>query len=258
MSSLFKNLLLGLTVVCIITLVVFCVQLIVINSGVARVDPGSVSGGPGQSGSEDGDEPPDGENGDDEGSGAAPVTTPRPPPQGTRYQLIISENNILLVYARDEYFDYEEGDLKWLFTYIAGGRAGLEIVFTMIPPAQGGDVSAESFLNRYSGGTEATFTREEIIHGSTIYGYHAIDRHGTDTFEVWIHDIVGSDIALAFVIRYENEQQRDALYEVLGTLDIIRIGDMITPPADHDLAGDGAGLGTGGDGTDPNGDDGGD
>jgi len=257
MSSLFKNLLLGLTVVCIITVIVFCVQLIVINSGVDRASPGSVSGGPGQSGNENNDDPPDGEDGDNEGSDATPVSTPRPPPQGTRHQLIISDNNILLIYAREEYFNYEEGDLKWLFNYTGGGRAGLEIVFTMIPPSQGGDVNAESFLNRYSGGTEATFTREEIIQGSAIYGYHAIDRHGTETFEVWIHDFVGSDIALAFVIRYENEQQRDALYEVLSSLDIIRIGDMITPPPGHGLDGDGTGLGIG-DGTDLNGDNGGD
>ena len=259
MSSLSKNLLLGLTVVCIIAVIVFCIQLIIINSGVDRNQPGSASGTPGQSTGDDGDEAPDGENGDGEESGTAPVATPRPPPQGTRHQISISDNNILVIYAREEIFEYEDEGLEWLFHYIAGGTATLEIVFTMIPPAQSGGDHAESFLNRYTGGTDAAFTREEMIQGSTVSGFHASARHGNNTYEVWIHDIVGNDVALAFVIQYENDQQKEALYDVLGTLDILRIGDMVIPPPDHGDAGDGIGIGNvDGTGNDDGGDDGGD
>jgi len=260
MSSLSKNLLLGLTAACIIAVIVFCIQLIVINSGVDRAQPGTVSGGAGQGEESNGDESPGGEDGDGENGSPAPVTTPRPPPQGTRFELLISDNSRLLVYARDENFEYEEGDLKWLFTYIAGGTASLEIVFTVIPPAQDAAGYTETYLNRISGGTDAEFTREEVIHGSGIYGYHAIARNGGETFEVWIHNFVESDVAIAFIIRYENDQQKEALYEVLSTLDIIRLGDTFLPPPDHGLAGDGTGGvdggdidggGTAGDETDP-------
>ena len=245
MSNLSKNLLLGLTVICIIAVVVFCIQLIVINSGVDRTQPGSISGGSGQNDGENGDGSTDGEDGDDEGSGAAPVTTPRPSPQGTRYELMIADNSRLIVYARDEYFDFEEGDLKWLFNYIGGGTAGLEIAFTMLTAAQGADAQAEAFLNRYAGSAGAEFTREEVIHDSGVYGYHAFLYSDNENFEVWIHNLVGSDIALAFIIKYENNQQKEALYEVLSTLDILMVGDLVTPPPDHGDAGDGTGIGTG-------------
>ena len=250
MSSLSKNLLLGLTAACIIAVIVFCIQLIVINSGVDRARPGTISTGAGQGDDADGEEPPDGDNGDGEDGIATPVTTPRPPPQGARYELLITDNSRLLVYARDENFEYEEGDLKWLFTYIAGGSASLEISFTMIPPAQGAAEYTEAFLNRYSGAADAQFLREEMIHGSGINGYHASAIHGGETFEVWIHNLVESDIALAFIIRYENDQQKEALYEVLSTLDIIRLGDAFIPPPDHGIDGDGTG---GVDGTDTDG-----
>ncbi|MCL2820690.1 MAG: hypothetical protein FWD38_07655 [Oscillospiraceae bacterium] len=248
MSGISKNLLLGFTLVCVIVLIVFCIQLIVINSGVDRNQPGSVSG----AGQGDADESPDGEEEDGDEVGAIPTPTPRPLPQGTRYELIISDNNRLIIYARDEFFDYEEEGLSWLFRYSAGGNAVLDISFTMFTVAQSAADQAVAFLNRYSGGTEAVYVGEIVIPGSSIYGYHATARHGEENYEVWIHEPADSDIALAFVIRYENDQQKDALYEVLSTLDIVRIGEPVTPPPDHGLDGSGFdGLGT--DGTDDGG-----
>jgi len=259
MGNLSKNLLLGLTVVCIIAVIVFCIQLIVINSGVDRPQPGTISGSPGQNG-DDGDEQPDGDEGNND-SNPGPITTPRPIPQGTRHEIAIADNSRLIVYARAESFDYEAGDLKWLFNYTGGGTAGLEIAFTMLTSAHSADTHTEAFLNRYTGGTGAEFTQEELIHGSTIYGYHASARVENVTYEAWIHNLVDSDIALAFVIKYENDQQKEALYEVLSSLDLFRVGDLVTPPPDHGDAGDGTGIGTGiaDGGTDDGGaDDGGD
>ena len=39
-------------------------------------------------------------------------------------------------------------------------------------------------------------------------------------YEAWIHLLQDSDLALVFVINYENDQQRDALYDLLSTLDM--------------------------------------
>jgi len=253
MSSISKNLLLGFTLVCVIALIVFSIQLIVINSGVTRTNPGSISGGQQNSGS--GDETPDGEDGDGEGGEEPVANTPRPPPQGTRHQIMVTDNSILIVYARDEMFNFEEGGLNWWFRFSAGGTATLEIEFTMITTAQGAGDHAEAFLNHYSGGTEAAFTGEESIRGSNLRGYHAFARHGGTSYEAWIHSLDGSDIALAFVINYENDQQKEALYEVLSSLDLVTMGDVITPPPNHGDAGDGTGdAGEDAGGVDPSGD----
>jgi len=241
MSGITKNLLLLLTFVCAIALVVFCIQLIVINRGVDPLDPGSgITGG-----SEQGDEGEpgegDGENGDGEQGGAvATPPPPRPIPQGTRHQLHVSAENNLIVYARDELFDFTEGEIDWWFTYTGGGTATLEIGHLMLL-AQSIETIAETFLNNYTGGEESTFTGEEPIQDSLIRGYHVHAHHGVGRYEAWIHRLIGTDIALVFVIYYENDQQRDALYEILSTMEFARVGEPgpatldPAPPPDPDL-----------------------
>jgi len=245
MSNLSKNLLLGLALVCAIVLIVFSIQLIVINSGVDRANPGTISGGPGQGSDENEDGSSSDEDGSEEGSGGVPVPTPRPPPQGVRHEIMVTDNSRLIVFAREEFFDFEEGDLNWWFVFKAGGTATLEIAFTMITSAQGAAAHAEAFLNRYSGGTEAAFSGEEVIHGSNLRGYHVSARHGGTDYEAWLHNLDDNDIAIAFVINYENDQQKEALYEVLSSLDLVRLGDIVAPPADLGGDGDNTGFDTG-------------
>jgi len=241
MSNISKNLLLGLTLVCVIVLIVFCIQLIVINRGVEPIEPGSTISGDAEQG--DGDSEIDDEetSGEDDGSAAAAVVTPRPPPQGIRRSFRVSDSNLLIVYAREELFDFEERDFDWWFLYTGGGLATLEISHTMIGP-QGVAEHAESFLNSYSGSNAAEFTGEESIGGSELKGYHVSAQHGNEIYEAWIHTLIDSDLALVFVICYENDQQKDALYEVLSTL------DMEVAP----LTASAAGVDAGGAGTDSN------
>jgi len=226
MNNITKNLLLALTLVCVIVLVVFCIQLIVINRGVEPIEPGSVISGspPPQQGSgtggEDENDPLDGEDGDDgndELNIPPPVTT-RPPPQGTRTRIGVNANTHLIIYYREELFDYVVGELDWWFEYTQG-EATLEIAFTMISPA-GIIAHTEAFLNDYTGTSSAEFTGEEAIQGSSVMGYHASARTGTGTYEVWIHNLEGSDLALAFIIYYENDQQKEALYQLLSSMDL--------------------------------------
>jgi len=217
MSNISKNLLLGLTLVCVIVLIVFCIQLIVLNRGVNPAEQGSVISGSSQNEDEDSDVEDVDEDGEDDIGAVDIPTTPRPPPQGTRRQFKVSESNQLIIYSRDELFDFEERDFDWWFLYTGGGLATLEIRHTMISP-QGIEVSAVAFLNQYSSSTEATYTGEMAIGGSDLRGHHVTVQHGNETYEAWIHILLDSDLALAFVICYENEQQRDALYEVLSTL----------------------------------------
>jgi len=220
MSNISKNLLLALSLVCVIALIVFCIQLIVLNRGVEPKEQGSVVAGGSQ---QDGDE----QNGDDEPSGDASADdddripdiqqTPPPPPQGTRRSIMVSENSNLIIYAREELFDYEVGDIDWWFTYKGEGNASLGISFLFIT-FQGMAAHAEQFLNSYAGGEEASFTGEESIRGSQLRGYHVSTQRGGETFEAWLYPLIGSDDSLVFVINYSNDQQRDALYEVLSSL----------------------------------------
>jgi len=221
MSNISKNLFLALSLVCAIVLIVFCIQLIVLNRGVEPVEPGSVvSGGSQQGGSsdpdEDGEEPLDGESGGVIGN---VPPTPRPPPQGTRRELGVTPTSTLIIYSRDELFEFEEREIDWEFLYTGGGGAALEISFTVIGP-EGVGAHAEMFLNNYTGGTEAEFSGEVSIGGSVVSGYHVTARRGNDTYEAWIRTLVDSDIALVFVINYDSDQQKSALYEMLSTLDI--------------------------------------
>ena len=222
MNNITKNLLLGLTFVCVVVLIVFCIQLIVLNRGVEPGTPGTVI-----SGGQQGDEDP-GQEGDEEPGGEEnPVNTPgtpRPPPQGTRRELMVTMESVLVVYSRDELFDFEEREIDWWFNYKGGGNAKLEISYIVITP-QGMAANAESLLNNYTGGTEAQFNGEEAIAGSELIGYHVSAMFGGGMYEAWIYSLLGSDLALVFVINYETEQQKDALYEVLSTLNMISIND---------------------------------
>jgi len=230
MSNLLKNILLGFTFVCVIVLLVFCIQLIVLNRGGEPSGPGpAISGG--QQGDEnpdregEGEEDPDGEG--EQGTNGNVQSTPRPPAQGTRHELMVTLDSVLVIYARDELFDFEEREIDWWFNYKGGGNATLEISYILIT-AQGVVAHAESFLNNYTGGTEAFFVGEDLIVSSEISGYHVTAVHGGGMYEAWIHTLPSSDLALVFVINYENNQQRDALYEVLSTLDMLIAGDFGT------------------------------
>jgi len=232
MSKLSKNLLLALSLVCAILLIIFCVELIIINRG---VDPGEqspvVSGQPPEE-NEDPDpedeDPPDdpGVNGDTNGTGTDdPGTqTPRPPPQGTRHELQISATDDvkLIIYAKDELFDFSENELDWLITYTGGGNASLEIGFEFISTQAIADV-VETFLNNYTGSSNSTGSGEEFIKGSSVRGYHVSASVESGFYEAWIHNLQNSDFALVFVLFYQDDQQKDALYEVLGTMDIITV-----------------------------------
>ena len=230
MNNITKNLLLGLTLVCIIAIIVFCIQLIVINRGVTPVEPGTtISGGTQQpagetgSDSDEGDE--DASQGEDRDDGsddeeAPPLqNTPRPPPSGARRSFPVTSNSRLIVYSNDDLFDFVQGDLDWWFLYIGEGEATLEIAFEMVT-TQGIAAHAETFLINYSGSESSQFNGEEIIQGSALRGYHVSANVARGTYEAWLHNLEGSDLALVFVIFYENEMQKNALYEILSSLDI--------------------------------------
>jgi len=223
MNNIIKNMLLALTLICVIALIVFCIQLIVLNRGVESRDTGTTISGGVQQESQDENIPEETDllNGQDDEAVLQPVAdTPRPPPQGIRRQLMVTPESRLVIYARDELFEFIVGELEYWFVYTGEGEATLEIAFSSISP-QGIVVTAETFLNKYSGSTTSEFTGEEVIQNSKLNGFHVSTMSGRGIYEAWIHMLADSDLALVFVIFYENDGQRDALYEVLSTLEII-------------------------------------
>ena len=226
MSNLLKNILLGFTFVCLIALVVFCIQIIVLNRGVDPITPGSIVSGGIQQGDEDPDATGDGSSDDGNGEGTGgeegmldmPVT-PRPLPQGERHSWLVTENNRLIIYVRDDLFEFEQRDRDWWFLYTGGGVATLEITFTLVPLI-GIAQHIETLLNEYSGSTRAEFTGEELIQNSELRGFHASVNHGGEMYEIWLHNLMDSDLSLVFLINYANDHQREALYEALSSLSI--------------------------------------
>jgi len=244
MSKITKNMLSVLTLICVIALIVFCIQLIVLNRGGTPDSPGAgISGGTqqgsggasgsgtgtstGSEDSDDGSQTGDGEDGDtgdgESGTGSDPGSSSgvvRPPPQGIRRSIAVTPTNRLIVYSDDTLFEYIEGDLDWWFIYTGQGEATFEIQFSMIVSQGGISAHTENFLNTYANTANASVTGEESIHGSSLRGHHAIARVGTGTYEVWMHPMANSDLALAFIIYYENERQRESLYDMLSWLDM--------------------------------------
>ena len=227
MGNLTKNLLLALTLVCVIALIVFFVQLIVLNRGVEPRETGATVSGDSQHEDEKedpdhdaaGEEMPDADGGD--GDIEPAQLTPRPPPQGTRHELLVAVDTEtkLIIYAREELFEFVENETNWEFLYSGEGDAALEIGF-MFVSARGLAADAETYLSNYTDGAETAFGGEQSIQDSELRGYYLSAQHGDTSYEAWIHALPDSDLALVFVISYVNSQQRDALYEILSTMEL--------------------------------------
>jgi len=224
MGSISKKLFLALSLVCVIGIIVFLIQLIVINSGVEPRQPNSNISGGSSSGQENagsgtGESPGNsGEGSNTEGNGASQPTI-RPPPQGQRNEIMVDTNTMLVLYARTELFSLVRNDFDWVFQYTAGGIAGLNISFTFISP-QNAATEAETFLNRHTNGTGADYKGDLYVLDTSVRAYHVTTADAGVTYEAWLHQMPGSDLALALVINYSNTEQRDALYEVLGTISL--------------------------------------
>jgi glutaredoxin len=154
----------------------------------------------------------------EQGDSLEPIT-PHHSTQGTRYDLAVSETNKLVVYVREDLFEFVESDIGWHFIYTGIGYAVLGISIKPISP-QGYATQLEFLLNQVSGGNNAEYVGEEPIRGSTLSGYYASIQHDGEVLEAWVHILKDSDVPLLFFVRYENNQQKEALNEILSSLDI--------------------------------------
>ena len=225
------------TILCALLLIVFSIELILLNRASDNGD--SRSGDAGQSlsgspspGSGNGDANPGspgpgstGPTAGTEETAQAGGTTP-PPPRGTRHERLMPDDTHLVFYVDDALFEHTETELEDIldvFTFRGEGTAGLEISFVFMP--LGVSAYADSFLevNYNVGGT--TVHGEELIKRSPLRGVFAAGMRNETTYEAWIYTFSNPEfdnMGVSFVIHFQNETQRSALYSILDSLEMVK------------------------------------
>jgi len=236
MTRTVKNIVMAFTLLCAIFLVIFVVELILVNRDTGEDYNGSAifNGQAVTNGAENGEEP----NGPDElgepaaiGLGDELIIIPG---EGTRFEIEMLDTGLTLVLYVDEgVFDFrpEDGEVEryWWFYYRADDsitdRVALEVAIDFITPPDGIDGLASRFLDGYLEGADSIVRGERDIRNSSLRGVEvAGEREDGRIYEAWIHRLVersAHELAVVFVIRYDTDEQRDALYSILDTLYMI-------------------------------------
>jgi len=231
-----KNIILAFTVVCGLFLIVFSIELILLNraSGDEGADPPFTEDAP-EGGGEDGTEVgadgpgPTGGEGADAAAGQGgeeerPVGRP-PTPDGVRYEQPVAEDKLLVFYTDRELFeltDFEIQDTLYVFSYKGGGSAALQIDSIFI--WAGAEGYESDYLHNDFGAEVSEVHDEDYVGRSQLRGVLVTGANDGLYYEAWIHRFMsfdGGEFALAFVLSYENSAQRNALYDILDTLDIV-------------------------------------
>ena len=236
MSKMGKNLLIGFTILCVAVFVVFCIELIILNSEKDNSRGEAVSG---DSLQETGDPPdatqtsdtadPSGESqppgsGQPDGDGRQDET--RPIPKGRSHTLPMPLSKELVLYADEADFIFSDDlgteERLAMFTYSDGGESSLEIRFGSVT-LEGPDALANDIIGDYPGGVQITRTGDGPILRSSLNAVSYLGKDDDVTYEICIHNVIESDtdsLAVVFIIHYRDNSQRDAIYAILETMEM--------------------------------------
>jgi hypothetical protein len=222
-----KNLLLAFTLVCIIVLIVFSIELIVVNrkTGDNKTNGPSVSGNASDGTEKPTDKPPADGGSTATGNNPNQSTGPSTPPTGKPYTMRISSRDMIALHAEEELFEYAQMSDRYVFTYTDGETAMLEVRPIHIP--LGAAKRAETILDSYLGGNEPQLGGAGPIKDSSLSGEYVSGVKDGETSEAWIYTMQDDpdndfiDMGVAFIISYSNNEQKNALYDVLDTLTLI-------------------------------------
>jgi len=230
MSRVVKNVVVVFTVLCVIVLSIFCVELYVQNRG-----PGNGRGeGESMSGSSSGgtENDPDVSQLDpdkdpSDGAGKPSDTgresgTPQPSPLGRRYEIGMPDEMTLVLYVDDELFEHIEMDLRDMYEFKGTGTASLQIVLEFL--SAGADALAIDYLDGYVGRGRTSVGEEGQIRHSSLDGIFMSGEKDGEIYEAWIHSFStggNENWGVAFVLHYRDNIQKNALYEILDTLSMI-------------------------------------
>jgi len=222
MSKTQKKILVGFTIMCALVCFVFVVQLVALNRKGDDLTDTSLSAS--EDHSRNTDEPADNNDGNIAGSGDQPIQTAFMP-TGKRYELPYTVAQNLVLYADDELFAHDSQlEMAEKFTYADGDEASLLIHFISFP--LGVQSEAETFLDGYLEGNQSFVHGLVPIRWSSLTGVYVTGVKGNETFEVWLHSIpdgdadASNDIGMAFVIRYMSNEQKNALFTILDSIEL--------------------------------------
>ena len=238
-----KNIIMGFTLLCAIMLIIFAVELIRQNrdSEAAGGGESSVSGDrqPGGGGGQDagdggqGEDAPDGGEGNaggnaggDGGDGGdrGQAGNQRPTPTGTRHEVLLPGNMKLVLYLDKELFELSESELGNTVAVIAikgSGTAEIEINYIELDREIG--AYAARYLQTDYGVDNPVAGEEDNIGLSALRGIKSEGIGGGKHYEAWIYKFpnpIEYNPGLAFVLVYENTALKDALYEIINSLEI--------------------------------------
>jgi len=243
MNKTIKNIILVFTLLCAIVLVVFCVELFMLNresgsdmgsqSAAANDEPGNTPNG-GDNQSNGADEPANGnDNGESQPSGQPEIpvqngdqTTPSP---GERSSFWLSPEAELVFYLDRELFEDIADGAGRFFPYLGDGEALFEIGFVYLQSQNINSFSA-SYLDKYLDGEASVVHGMRSVGNSLVYGIYAIGASNGVTYEAWVCSLteVGEDgMVLIIFVYYENEEQKAALYNILSSMEIAPIGEGV-------------------------------
>ena len=221
MSKAVKNLLLSFTLVSIIILIIFVIELVIVNRE-AKDDGNSRTSVSNNTPAET-----------EENSAGTPLlltnnaTAPAErespsseshQPTGTQCKLQYSISESLILYYDEELFEHNsELEMADEFTYKDGQSASLMILFKAIP--LGAKKTAESVLDGYLDGNVSDIGSEGPIGRSALTGEYVTGVNNGETFEAWVHT-VSDNIGRVFIVRYSDDEQKNALYAILDTLEL--------------------------------------
>jgi len=231
MSKTLKNIIMVFTLLCVIFLIVFCVELFLINRG-SNTTPETVISG------DDPEEPPenlltfDDPVSDDPFDLNDPVTDPidddrsgpavTPPLTATRQSFLLSAGIAELVFYVDmELFERSDLGDGWFYSYLAEGNAGIEISLVYVHPQGGINTLANDFLHNYLDGGDTIVEGERSIGRSPIRGTFVTGENGGETFSAWLRSLSDFDLdslALVVVVNYEDITQSDVIFTILDTM----------------------------------------
>jgi len=221
-------------------LIVFCVELVALN-----VD----SGKGGDEGTQVSESPPTGDEVDDGGQEEPDTDNPgekeqpgdgnlaedgdqngeeHQPLESKPYELLMYDDvHTLMLEVSEELFEYSSGADGWWFTHKGNGEARFQIVPHLITPPGGMTELVETLLIPYLDGGESSVGREMKIANSTLRGIYVTGENNGEIYEAWVYGLEvegNSGRAVDFIINYQNEGQKEALYAILDTLDMVTEG----------------------------------
>jgi hypothetical protein len=244
-----KNIVLGFTLAATIFLIVFIVELVLVNRGVENVPSGyDITVGTSES-HEDSDFAfaDIGDFGDDTMIVFGPIGIADDLyddeynlPQHTepsRFELPMADLDLtLILYADENIFEFVEEPVHWDLFYRGTRDAALEIAFDFITSPGYIERLAEVFLNDYLDGGASMVIGEGPIGNSPRIGHAVVGTNDEGVpYEAWIHNLTGNQTgsAVVFVIHYTTQEQRAALHAIIDTFEMLS-NEELNPPENEE------------------------